>query len=57
LETFGDFIPKGEKLEPKQAMHEHRKEKIKKGGGWMMVSIQVSVSGLKYHFFAKFCLP
>jgi hypothetical protein len=29
---FGDFNPKGEKLEPKKAMREHRKEKIKKGG-------------------------
>jgi hypothetical protein len=32
----GDFLEilfeRGEKLEPKQAMREHRKEKIKKGG-------------------------
>jgi hypothetical protein len=26
---FGEFIPKGEKLEPKQAMCAHRKEKTK----------------------------
>jgi hypothetical protein len=33
LETFWRFYSKGgEKLEPKQAMREHKKEKIKKGG-------------------------
>jgi hypothetical protein len=31
LTLFGDFIPKGEKLEPKQAIFEHRKRRSKMG--------------------------
>jgi hypothetical protein len=31
LTLFGDFIPKGEKLEPKQAICEHRKRRSKMG--------------------------
>jgi hypothetical protein len=57
---FGDSIPKGENVRPKQARFqgyetkggecEHRKRRSKRGkfdlgGVWMMVSIQASVSG------------
>jgi hypothetical protein len=65
--VFGDFIPKGENVRPKQAnwfqsgmrhaMSEHRKRRSKRkkfdlGGVWMMVSIQASVSG---SYFVNFC--
>jgi hypothetical protein len=68
---FGDFIPKGENVRPKQARFqgyetkggecEHRKRKSKRGkfdlgGVWMMVSIQASVSGSNSVNFCKFML-
>jgi hypothetical protein len=68
---FGDFIPKGENVGPKQvkwfesgkrqAMCEHRKRRSKRGkfdlgGVWMMVSIQASVSGSNFVNFCKFML-
>jgi hypothetical protein len=68
---FGDFIPKGENVGPKQAklfqsgkrqaMSEHRKKRSKRGkcdpgGVWMMVSIQASVSGSNFVNFCKFML-
>jgi hypothetical protein len=71
LGLFGDFIPKGEKLRPKQARFqgyetkggecEHRKRRSKRGkfnlgGVWMMVSVQESVSGSNSVNFCKFML-
>jgi hypothetical protein len=68
---FGDFIPKGENVRPKQARFqgyktkggecEHRKRRSKRGevdlgGVWMMVSIQASVSGSNFVNFCKFML-
>jgi hypothetical protein len=68
---FGDFIPKGENVRPKQARFqgyetkggecEHRKrrskrEKVDLGGVWMMVSIQASVSGSNSVYFCKIML-
>jgi hypothetical protein len=68
---FGDFIPKGENVGPKQArwfqsgkrqaMSEHRKRRSKRGkfdlgGVWMMVSLQASVSGSNFVNFCKFML-
>jgi hypothetical protein len=65
---FGDFIPKGENVGPKQAkwfqsgkrqaMSKHRKRRSKRvkfdlGGVWMMVSIQASVSGSNFVNFCK----
>jgi hypothetical protein len=62
-DLFGDFIPKGENVGPKQASVSKveeasyvwtLEEKIKKrwkfdlGGVWMMVSIQASVSGSNF---------
>jgi hypothetical protein len=57
LDLFGEFIPKGENVGPKQAsvsrvgrgkLCEHRKSRSKRGkfdlgGVWVMVSIQASV--------------
>jgi hypothetical protein len=71
FELFGDFIPKGENVGPKQAkwfqsrkrqaMSEHRKRRSKRGkfdlgGVWMMVSTQASVSGSNFVNFCKFML-
>jgi hypothetical protein len=68
---FGDFIPKGENVRPKQARFqgyetkggecEQRKGRSKRGkfdlgGVWMMVSIQASVSGSNSINFCKFML-
>jgi hypothetical protein len=68
---FGDFIPKGGNVGPKQAkwfqsgkrqaMCEHRKRRSKRGkfdlgGVWMKVSIQESQSGSKFINFRKFML-
>jgi hypothetical protein len=68
---FGDFIPKGENVGPKQAkwfqsgkrqaMSKHRERRSKRGefdlgGVWMMVSIQASVSGSNFVNFCKFML-
>jgi hypothetical protein len=68
---FGDFIPKGENVRPKQARFqgyetkggecEHRKRRSKRenvdvGGIWMMVRIQASVSGSHSVNFCKFML-
>jgi hypothetical protein len=68
---FGDFIPKGENVRPKQARFqgnetkggecEHRKRRSKRGkfdlgGVWMMVSIQASVSGSNFVNLCKFML-
>jgi hypothetical protein len=68
---FGNFIPKGENVGPKQArwfqsgkrqaMSEHRKRRSKRGkfdlgGVWMMVSLQASVSGSNFVNFCKFML-
>jgi hypothetical protein len=68
---FGDFIPKGENVRPKQASgfkyetnggeYEHRKRRSKRGkddlgGVWMMVSIQKSVSGSNFVNLFKFML-
>jgi hypothetical protein len=68
---FGDFIPKGENVRPKQARFqryetiggecEHRKRRSKRGkfdlgGVWMMVSIQASVCGSNSVNFCTFML-
>jgi hypothetical protein len=60
---FGDFIPKGENVGPKQAKwfqsgrgklrvnigrEDQKRGKIDLGGVWMMVSIQTSVSGSNF---------
>jgi hypothetical protein len=59
---FGDFIPKGENVGPKQANgskmgrgkpcvnigREDQKGEFDLGGVWMMVSIQASVSGSNF---------
>jgi hypothetical protein len=68
---FGDFIPKGENVGPKQAKwfqsgrgklcvnigrEDQKREKFDLGGVWMMVSIQASVSGSNFVNFCKFML-
>jgi hypothetical protein len=68
---FGDFIPKGENVRPKQARFqryetkggecEHRKRRSRRGkfdlgGVWMMVSIEASVSGSNSVNYCKFML-
>jgi hypothetical protein len=68
---FGDFIPKGENVRPKQARFQgyeteggkcaHRKRRSKRrkfdlGGVWMMISIQASVSGSNSVNYCKFML-
>jgi hypothetical protein len=69
--TFGDFIPKGENVGPKQASgskvgrgklcanigrEDQKRGKFDLGGVWMMVSIQASVSGSNFVNFCKFML-
>jgi hypothetical protein len=61
---FGDFIPKGENVGPKQASklcvnigrEDQKGGKFDLGGVWMMVSIQESVSGSNFVNFCKFML-
>jgi hypothetical protein len=68
---FGDFIPKGDNVGPKQASgskvgrimlrvnigrEDQKGGKSDLGGVWMMVSIQASVSGSNFVIFCKFML-
>jgi hypothetical protein len=69
---FGDFIPKGENVRPKQASgfkdmrpkgenvnigrEDQKRGKVDLGGVWMMVSIQASVSGSNFVNSCKFML-
>jgi hypothetical protein len=68
---FGDFIPKGENVGPKQdsgskvgrgklcvniGREDQKGGKFDLGGVWMMVSIQASVSGSNFVNFCKFML-
>jgi hypothetical protein len=67
-DLFGNFMPKGENVGPKQAnvskveeqaMCEHMKRRSKRGkfdlgGVWMMVSIQATVVGSNFVNFCKF---
>jgi hypothetical protein len=69
--VFGDFIPKGENVRPKQASaskvgrgklcmnivrEDQKGGKFDLGGVWMIVSIQESVSGSNFVNFCKFML-
>jgi hypothetical protein len=68
---FGDFIPKGENVRPKQdsgskvgrgklcvniGREDQKRGKFDLGGVWTMVSIQVSVSGSNFVIFCKIML-
>jgi hypothetical protein len=71
LDLFGDFIPKGENVGPKQpsvskggrgklcvniGIEDQKRGKFDIGGVWMMVSIQTIVSGSNFVNFCKFML-